>query len=580
MKILFSAQCIILGLLIFAYGCKKNAALQLNENLPTEEENPPEKEVPAAHPIRVFMHVGGVSFEEDKVNNEDVFFPTRQAHNKPDIQNEAVNLDGIFTLHTQLNPVANNFPVRNASFAAHAEESAFTKAVVNTGDLHKKIKYKVVVFDAFGKFVTQKDYVYATENKGGGIGLKSATKYTFIAFSVNSPDELPSLDFSDRTMETLENAQLNNLTGTADFLYFKKEIILSKDSIQKLKINFKHKFSQLTFIINTARTGYMIKDVPSMVASNCNVASVQLATGKLVAGSAQAGIDVKFNGSQASTLTSLPIFINPDKEGKSNLNITRISIGPYSFRNISIFKNLTFKPGTKYTLQVNIDNPDDVILKYKNYPAVQINGKIWMQHNLGADYNADPEIQRLAVHGDYYQWGRNVPFCNGGSIVDDSKWLISYNRQPNCWNIGTEERPEKSAKHDPCPAGYRVPTETEVKHLVENTVISNIGKFEDKIKNYSAAKVLTSKRNSKVKIYFPVQGNFSYYAANTNIEPLYRADGVTKRGEMTFLWTSTSTKERPVSDFEFEENNAYWSSDNTSRAPFKCMGFNIRCIAE
>ena len=112
-------------------------------------------------------------------------------------------------------------------------------------------------------------------------------------------------------------------------------------------------------------------------------------------------------------------------------------------------------------------------------------GKTWMDRNLGASSagtGAD-------AYGDLYQWGRaadghqcrsNTVHYDGTStrpttITSTGAWDGKFITIPsgtnrndwvttqtdNAWNTGTEGVPVKTAT-DPCPAGYRLPTETEL----------------------------------------------------------------------------------------------------------------------
>lgn len=96
-------------------------------------------------------------------------------------------------------------------------------------------------------------------------------------------------------------------------------------------------------------------------------------------------------------------------------------------------------------------------------------GQVWMDRNLGA--------VKVGDEGDHYQWGRGndghhmAESCistepvhfgtewNCFIATHNSDWLI--NPDDTRWNSGTEENPVKT-EHDPCPTGFRVPTETEM----------------------------------------------------------------------------------------------------------------------
>ena len=96
-------------------------------------------------------------------------------------------------------------------------------------------------------------------------------------------------------------------------------------------------------------------------------------------------------------------------------------------------------------------------------------GQIWLDRNLGATQVATSSTD-AASYGDLYQWGRNTdghqirtrttagPVASGSEganfITSSGDWLNP--RDDTRWNGSTK------GAHDPCPSGFRVPTETEL----------------------------------------------------------------------------------------------------------------------
>jgi len=115
-------------------------------------------------------------------------------------------------------------------------------------------------------------------------------------------------------------------------------------------------------------------------------------------------------------------------------------------------------------LEVTSGEPDTV---------VSPSGKIWKSKNLGADRIATSSTD-AASRGYLYQWGRNSDghqFKNSptaaGPVASGSEMnnFITINAAPNDWlNMPEPFRWNGATKgtHDPCPYGFRVPTETEL----------------------------------------------------------------------------------------------------------------------
>ncbi len=99
-----------------------------------------------------------------------------------------------------------------------------------------------------------------------------------------------------------------------------------------------------------------------------------------------------------------------------------------------------------------------------------ITGKTWMDRNLGASQVATSSTDAEA-YGDLYQWGRGADGhqCrnsattttlsssdqpgHGDFIINSADWLIISNN--TLWQV-------INGSNNPCPIGYRIPTETEL----------------------------------------------------------------------------------------------------------------------
>lgn len=155
---------------------------------------------------------------------------------------------------------------------------------------------------------------------------------------------------------------------------------------------------------------------------------------------------------------------------------------------------------------------------------------VWKQfrcYNVGvtaANLNLDPLTPVQGIFGDYYQWGRITtaatatdPATPAGAITN---WDPS-NVSNRSWNGGTEDTPAKTL-NDPCPEGYRVPTNTEWQGVIANNVRSSVGTWVDDPTNFSTG---TKFGNS---LFLPATG---YRAA---------ADGaLVYRGHYLYYWSST-----------------------------------------
>ena len=92
-------------------------------------------------------------------------------------------------------------------------------------------------------------------------------------------------------------------------------------------------------------------------------------------------------------------------------------------------------------------------------------GKVWMDRNLGASQVATAYNDPLS-YGNYYQWGNSGAAASNAGL--NGTWDEDGGNERHInWNAGTkvaQDAPSWNATkgpQDPCPAGFRVPTETE-----------------------------------------------------------------------------------------------------------------------
>lgn len=401
---------------------------------------------------------------------------------------------------------------------------------VNTASIEElplNTAYKVAVFDASGNYVTERDYIYGQEASTPELSLDGGSQYTFIAYSASYASTLPIITFSNPANKTLATASLN-VRGTDDVTYFRKDMVVSGNSINYLDIVLKHKQSQITTKVDASATGYNISAINAWLRPFTTNSIMQLSDGSIAQSGGTGEIFINIaSGLNTPIVTGKPVILNTNTTTGS-LRFASITIGSVTQTNLTVLNNLKITPGVKYNLNITI-NPTDAYLTHQGQLAARINGKIWMRHNLGANtaLNPDQNPSVQGLYGNLYKWG-NIQSVATATTPEGtiSNWSTIGNPRSS-WNNGTEDAPVKTPA-DPCPTGYRIPTATETQDLINSTTQSNIGNWVASNTDFSSAKVFKSKTNNNVQLNFPAAG-YRHYLNGSLIG----------RGNNGYIWHST-----------------------------------------
>ncbi|OOG19781.1 hypothetical protein BWD42_07735 [Sphingobacterium sp. CZ-UAM] len=430
-------------------------------------------------------------------------------------------------------------------------------------DLQGDVRYKLLVYANNGTYVTERDYIRNRENLTPELVLDGGQSYTFVAYSVNSTTDLPAVNFGDPANKTLSNSSLQNVSGNADLMYFKRQMTLNSGQ-NDLNIVLTHQFSRITSTIDATATGFPISALTASFSTHSPFANLQLEDGLLTRlGTAVNNPVTSFTGLNSMVVKGAPVLLNTNTTTGSFI-LGSIKIGSLTQTNKIPFNALVIEPGVDYTLTLTIAVADGYST-HMGIPVVSINGKVWMRHNLGADYSLDPD-QNPSVQGligNYYQWGRPAIVADGftnPNII--SGWTSNEVTDATLWNSGTEATPIKTV-NDPCPDGFRVPTRTEYFRLVADATTSNIGNWTGGDTNYSAAKVLTSKRKADVVMTLPSGGYRNFDQGQ-----------LLGRAQDSYYWFTTTTA---GGNFNIKSTGVTIGGVAGGMTTF---GRNIRCIKE
>ncbi|ATL43356.1 FISUMP domain-containing protein [Elizabethkingia sp. HX WHF] len=460
-------------------------------------------------PVAVKMNMKGTEYN-DAGNLGSLASSGKSAGIGLSVQRQNIQLTKDLVLTAELVP-------DTASAQDKAKTSRNGITAVETGDLAMGVLYKVVVFDANGNYVTERDYTHGQEDSAQALMLDGGSSYTFIVYSFNSTTTLPSITFSNPNNKTLTTSSITSpIMFLSDVMYFRKDMTVSGNGTNYLDIVLKHKMSQITTTIDASATSYTVSVVNAEIGNTNTGASMQLSDGSITRGGSTDQRPLVFNALNTAIVKADPLIFNTNAITNGRITFSKLTMtssqGATITQNNFSINNLTIVPGVKYNLNLTV-TPNDTYLVYQGIPAARINGQIWMRHNLGTNYSlqgdgvtpvVNPDAPQKALYGNMYQWGRFAVVANADTPVGAiSGWDATY-APDDAWNTGTAANPVKTAQ-DPCPAGYRVPSDAEWRTVLANTTQELVGTWNGtpNPNDYSAAAVFKSSRNSAVQLTLP-----------------------------------------------------------------------------
>ncbi|WP_146190975.1 fimbrillin family protein [Sphingobacterium athyrii] len=214
--------------------------------------------------------------------------------------------------------------------------------------LAANVKYKVVVYNADGDYVTEKTYTNSVDNSAE-ITLEAEKTYTFVAYSVNSTATVPAVT----AQADLANASLDNIS--ADLMYFKKDLTVHSGD-NNLDVILKHQYSEVTtnLTMATEMTGAITSLVSPTINPTHSNASLKLADGAITYNGTTSSTAVQFPllGAGLRSVTSNPTLLIHPGETNGIFSFGSITIDGETRSNVGV-AGLQILPGQRYNLNLN-----------------------------------------------------------------------------------------------------------------------------------------------------------------------------------------------------------------------------------
>ena len=215
--------------------------------------------------------------------------------------------------------------------------------------------------------------------------------------------------------------------------------------------------------------------------------------------------------------------------------------------------------------------------------VAKVSATLWKEflcHNLGADMSLDPHTPVVGLQGGYVQWGRRGPNTTGDSRVDwqtaanttefaaaptagnaNAGTISGWNTTAAANNAWLTAGGAKTAA-DPCPSGFRVPTQAQWAGVVANNTAIYTGAWTNSNTYYGSS--VSFGPNSTAKL-------LTLPAAGIR----FNSDGsLGSRGSLGYYWSSTEISTNAYC--LLFNSGSVTATLSTSRA----YGFSVRCIAE
>ncbi len=196
---------------------------------------------------------------------------------------------------------------------------------------------------------------------------------------------------------------------------------------------------------------------------------------------------------------------------------------------------------------------------------------------IGKTTNDDPFTPSWRLIGGYWQWGRKGPspdqwldtntnnFMHGPTGPDSASANDGTHRLSRIIAEGGSWSELRKTDNDPCPSGFRVPTENQWRGAIDNNASRRTGSWESNPTNYSSALFLGD------NLMLPAAGyrrmGFSYLN--------WKVDGeLRNRGQTGFYWSSKGSGNTTAVRMGFGSGGTSFETDDRHH------GLSVRCIKE
>lgn len=296
------------------------------------------------------------------------------------VQKVEIPFNNEYTLEATLTPVYTTSSSRTLKGSNRAES-------VDTGHKEGQLKagteYAVAIFDASGNYKETKSFT-----QGNGTQDFSIAKgnYTFLIYASGTGKGLPTIP-ADATLSTVN---FEGLKADVDFMLDQVPFEV-KDGQNVLNADLDHLFTQVTLKFDSSKISGATVIGGATVTPSSVSANVKLSDGAVSYAATTEEVSFTLPTKTGKIIVSDSTFITTAYTETGIVNLTGLSINNSIAKPFS-FKNLTFKPGVKYILELSVKAP----------VSVNIGGEVWALGNLTYENGVYGFAATNDASGDYW----------------------------------------------------------------------------------------------------------------------------------------------------------------------------------
>ncbi|MDR2087439.1 MAG: hypothetical protein LBP72_09755 [Dysgonamonadaceae bacterium] len=199
-------------------------------------------------------------------------------------------------------------------------------------------------------------------------------------------------------------------------------------------------------------------------------------------------------------------------------------------------------------------------------PAKISSSDVWLTfqcHNLGGlDILTGSEAFTYQHHGDWYRWGAKTASLVNIGTNDGSGWTNpDYQATTSEDDSGQQDTDGNNlwkAENNPCPAGWRLPTNSEWQNVVNNNSWPSASGW--------TTDAFNAVRKVSDYLYLPAAG----YRSNSN-------GSLSSRGNSGYYWSSSSYGS-PLG-YSYGQRLFFFSGSQLVNYEGRAFGYSVRCVA-